>query len=1028
MKCLSFAAGIVVQAFLASLPSGAAQTPLLLSGTHHPSMTGAGDSLAPVASGNGTVVVFVSTADNLVTNDTNGGLLDVLVADLDTSVLRLVSVNTNGASGNGPSRNPAVSDDGRWIAFVSDATDLVDGDTNGVSDVFLRDMLLGATLLVSANDGGAGGNRASDNPVLSADGGWVVFESLAGNLAPKDTNRLSDVFLRDVVNGQTRWISQPSTHPALRNRPSGISDHALLSADGTTVVFAGTGVNLAPGLQTGGTVLTNNQYFLRPPATTNRMVNVAPGGAVTPGVLVNSGPAAISADGRYVALLRRSSNTNALPTRVLRVDLDSGEAVELMSTLIDGLDAGRYPLGGTAFVGPFLSADGRRVVVEGRRTIAPGLELPVVVSWDPETGESTRVSSHGWQTQGDGTSSEAPWGHLLAASRNGDFVAFLGASTNDPPDGPTNQIVLRRLSTGERRRVSRTSSGEPTAENAYPAVTLSDDGRKMTFQSREAGLVEGDSNNAWDVFVYDWDRDEVQLVSRRNGDRPSIAAAGSSRLEPGALSAKGSLVVYQSPAADLVPDDENGFDDVFLRDTGTGLNRLVSVRLNGTSPANGASRHAVLSADGRFVAFTSNASDLVDGDTNRVDDIFLRDTVAGTTVLVSRRPDGRSSGLGASERPSISPDGRYVAFESLSGELDPADQNNIRDVYLYDAASKTIRLVSRNALGTGAGNGVSGNAVLSPDGDWVVFETRAGDLTLPQSNDRGRLVMAWDVATGEMHRLTPSDAEEMRSYPGPAPVAVFSPEGRFAAYTRTILNGTVLAADLIELATGERTRIADRGVVTAISRNATRIAYRALLDLGSPVPQAWILDRQAGTATRISASPAGEPANRRVDGPLLTSDGRFAVFATAADNLAPDDSNGVAGLFVRDLETGSMIRLGSRGWSVSPVLSQDGRTLVFASAGDIISDDFNGEVDLYLVQLPGPESEFRITSVTRLQTGEVTLVWPVAEGIEYGLEASADLTSGWTRLLVPIQVQGGQATAIDPDGASLPRRFYRLIQ
>src|SRR5881396_495531 len=165
---------------------------------------GTSDSLGSVISADGRFVLFLSSANNLVTNDDTGRFVDVFLRNRTNNTTTLVSVNLTGAGGgNGHSVSPVISADGRFIAFESEAANLVPNDTNGVSDVFVRDLQNGTTTLVSVNGSGAGGNGASTSPVISADGRYVAFVSDAWDLVANGTNGASDVFVRDLQNGTT---------------------------------------------------------------------------------------------------------------------------------------------------------------------------------------------------------------------------------------------------------------------------------------------------------------------------------------------------------------------------------------------------------------------------------------------------------------------------------------------------------------------------------------------------------------------------------------------------------------------------------------------------------------------------------------------------------------------------------------------------------------------------------------------------------------------------------------------------------
>jgi Tol biopolymer transport system component len=199
-----------------------------------------GDSYSPTISGDGRYVAFVSDATNLVAGDTNR-VRDVFVRDTLTG--RTTRVTGTGGQPNGASVYPKLSDDGRFLAFTSLADNIIAGDTNRYPDVFRYALGSGAIDLVSTAPGGVLGNQASSLPDISPDGRWVAFSSWARNLAPADTNRWSDVFVRDMSTGQTELASLTD-----RNRAPNSSSYApSISDDGRYVAFESAATNLVTG-------------------------------------------------------------------------------------------------------------------------------------------------------------------------------------------------------------------------------------------------------------------------------------------------------------------------------------------------------------------------------------------------------------------------------------------------------------------------------------------------------------------------------------------------------------------------------------------------------------------------------------------------------------------------------------------------------------------------------------------------------------------------------------------------------------
>lgn len=201
-----------------------------------------GRSLAPAISGDGRIVVFQSRASNLATGDTNGAD-DIYLHDRSTAITALVSVSSTGAVGNAASSDPAISDDGRYVAYASEASNLVPGDTNNTTDVFVFDRVNRTTTRASVGTTGGQGTGPSRNPSISRNGQKVAFESAAGNLiARADTNGFVDVFVGTRTGVQLR-VSQSS----LGVEGNNTSRNPAISADGTAVAFDSRAGNLVNG-------------------------------------------------------------------------------------------------------------------------------------------------------------------------------------------------------------------------------------------------------------------------------------------------------------------------------------------------------------------------------------------------------------------------------------------------------------------------------------------------------------------------------------------------------------------------------------------------------------------------------------------------------------------------------------------------------------------------------------------------------------------------------------------------------------
>ena len=326
-----------------------------------------------------------------------------------------------------------------------------------------------------------------------------------------------------------------------------------------------------------------------------------------------------------------------------------------------------------------------------------------------------------------GPSLAGPFAAPPSISADGRFVAFAAWARNLAP-GDTNgfgDVFVHDRGTGTTERLSADRTGTEANDTIHqPAI--SGDGHVVAFVSAATNLVPGDTNGQADVFVHDRPSGTTERVSVN-----SDGAEGDGSSERPTLSADGRYVAFSSSATNLVPGDTNGQSDVFVHDRQTRLTERVSVDSAGIQ-GNAASfvgpndHGAPLSADGRFVAFTSAATNLVPGDTNGQSDVFVHDRRTGTTERVSVDSAGTEAN-GWSERPSISTDGRFVAFCSYATNLVPRDTNGRWDEFVHDRQTHTTERVSVDSAGT-EGNGDSRGASLSADGRFVAFASDANNL------------------------------------------------------------------------------------------------------------------------------------------------------------------------------------------------------------------------------------------------------------------------------------------------------------
>lgn len=414
-----------------------------------------------------------------------GALPPVGAADATGPTTVLVSVATNGRAANQISSEPAISADGRFVAFTSKATNLVAGDSNRKADIFVRDLQLGITERVSVATDGSQANNDSMEPAISGNGRFVVFTSTATNLVPKITLNVPD----------DDWYRGPGISVFIHDRQTRTTTLVSVSSNG---------------------VPSDERAWLGD----------------------------VSFDGRYVIF-----------------------------------------------------------------------------------------SSH--------------CEHLVQPDYNGN----------------RRDVFRRDRVTGITRMIDLLPNGEnPWEGGSFSAISA--DGNRIVYRSLDGGLVAGDSNQTFDIFVYD-----VAGGTTRRVSVATSGAQGSEMANRPAISADGMYAVFDTTSS-LVTGDGNARSDVYVRDLAAGVTTRVSIKTGGAQ-ANGHSTQASLSGDGRFVAFTSTATNLIAGDTNRQSDIFLHDRLTGVTSRVSLTRDGAQATGGASTAPRLSADGHSVVFMSKARNLIP---------------------------------------------------------------------------------------------------------------------------------------------------------------------------------------------------------------------------------------------------------------------------------------------------------------------------------------------------------------------
>ncbi len=989
----------------------------------------------------GRSVVFHSDHPTLVTNRDHGAFLDVFVRNLADGQTTLVSASTNGAAARGNSTEATPSANGRRVAFTSDANDLLAGDTNLCPDVFLRDLDSGQLTLISLAAAGGPANGPSSSPALSPDGQRVAFASTATNLVNADTNRLADVFVRDLATGSTRLVSRTSQG---EGSARGISGAPVWSANGQRLAFVSTATNLTdhPGRPEGDVYvhdLLENRTSWAGRNAQNLLVSVTN----TPNrKIICYGPS-LSADGRYVAFLAASY---AGPVLVLRHDLQT-DSTDLLSA--DGLGnlTGADDGGGVT-----LSADGR-VAAFVARTNAPAGSPSCIMIWRQDSGPATAAS-----LTADGAlplegHSEAP-----TLSPDGRFLAFRSQANllADSPAGAWD-LYVRDLATGTLRSAQAWTHGDLQLEGV-PQIGA--DGQSAVFATwnearRGANLFHANLN----------DPTNPTPLSTPHPAAPPRLAIGWSASEPLSVTPDGTAVAFSSQLDRLAPGDTNELQDVFVRTFPSESIELVSATPD-LSSGNGWSGSAAISQNARFVAFVSQASNLAGPDTNRTLDVYLRDRHENRTYLVSQNRAASGSGNRGSWAPSLSADGRYVAFLSMATDLTHDPVPTFRtNAFLWD------RTVQQSLLLTPQQTALP--PLVAPDGRRVVFQTAAVS---------GAILQARDIDTGQLNTFGP--------FLNAATPFTLSPNGRFAALRPA---QSVVAWDLLSgssrslaLPPGDHP-VGVRGA-PAVSDDGRWVAFTttaAWPGLGDTnlATDVFQHDFELNVTRLLSGRPDGVAGDRASDKPTMSADGRWAAFRTRAGNLGAPTEAGDPAVLLVDRQTGSrtvvapMDNASGSERASHPVLNAHGSLILLHALGledpsgrrsevaelfychitpeDLADVDHDGMHDFWEQHhfgdlsrdgssdadhdgLPDlaeyragtdpndPDSFFRARELHITPAG-AQLEWDAAPGRTYRVEYQDDLAlPAWQALAAPMVVAGGRAHVSDPSTPPNGRRYYRV--
>lgn len=821
---------------------------------------------------------------------------------------------------------PDLSSDGRYTVFSSSSSNLVAGDSNGCYDIFLADAnATGVLERVSLANDGSEANSCSYAAQISGDGRFVLFVSYASNLDPAAPGGAGGLYLRDRQAGSTRRVDLDASGNAL-NSPTG-----ALSRDGRYLALVNPADLLVyrkelqptsgPGAFELVSVISDSSpvnipyssdYYRSSLAISDNGQVIAWTSAADVPAYTGIGPAGDS-DGALDIFLRDMADTNpqSMVTLVSRAADGSNPAGAVCLNASYSWDctysyASTYPeplWNGVRW----LSGDGQRVIFNTESALVAEDTARSSYQFDGYLFDrsagfaGTRLLT---LPQGDTNSrrqNHRPLARAISADGGRALLDFDdGVYENGSYRG---EVVVLPLAGGDMIPVVRHSTGSPTCCGT-DAVALSGDGLRVAFLSYQR--LAGDDIHSWslDVYLGRVDSFDQTLLTRPiAGDNVRAAADNASYSHNGQISADGRFVLFQSNANNLVAGDNDGRREFFLRDRETGSTQRVGIARDpaGFTDCRG---YASMTPDARYVLYSSCADDAGLGLTGY--HVYRWDRVSNERLLVSRG-DGieGSAANNTSYDGMLSDDGRRAVFTSYASNLDPdatITEGGSR-VYTRDIDSGRTRLVSKRP--DGSNSGYFYIPMLSGDGRYVLFYTT--QAMLPGDTD----------SLGDIYRVDTQDGS----------LALLSPDGDGASYTLQTIDadgGAALARRyasqggsqqvLLDAAGGAPVRLDLRNDGTPLassiynghlSRDRRYAVFYAstqnfLPGEGYRSGNVFVRDIAAGITARVVVKPDGSLPNGWSDNPRLSPDGRWIVFTSyATDLIQPDSGNGwIADVFL----------------------------------------------------------------------------------------------------------------------------------
>jgi hypothetical protein len=462
------------------------------------------------------------------------------------------------------------------------------------------------------------------------------------------------------------------------------------------------------------------------------------------------------------------------------------------------------------------------------------------------------------------------------------------------------------------------------------AKTATPDGRYVLFDSDATNLVANDINATTDIFVRDVYSDTTTRVSTDSSGNESNWQSLGIDITP-----DGRFVLFQSDATNLVANDTNSQADIFIKD----IVSWVTVRVNTDSAGIESSWQLAaldITPDGRFVLFQSDASDLVANDTNATRDIFVKDLNNGSITRVSTDSSGNESNW-QSFAISITPDGRYILLGSDATNLVANDTNAAADIFVKDLLSGIIIRASVSSPG-GQWDGPSYARDITPDGRYILFQSDATNLVANDTNATTDIFVK-DLNNGSTTRISVSNAGI--EWDGTSYGTKITSDGRYVLFESDATN------------------------LVANDTNATTDIF--------------VRDTTNSTTTRISVNNAGIEWNGFSEGIDITPNGRFVLFDSSATNLVANDTNGRQDVFIRDITDGTTKRINISNAGIEGDFRSDGIkisdngsfSLFVSDATNLVLNDINAVTDIFMYTTPNADCSI-VTDVSQSECYALT--------------------------------------------------------